>query len=49
MIKVFTKDYHLTMKVKKAFNGMPDKGNRIAFTSTGCFVEFFTKEVNSEI
>ena len=25
------------------------EGNRIAFTSTGCFVEFFTKEVNSEI
>ena len=85
MIKVFTKDYHLTMKVKRAFSGMvaendstaiidcmPDKkgfirevldylltsarieqyrieGNRIAFTSTGCFVEFFTKEVNSEI
>lgn len=22
MIKVFTKDYHLTMKVKRAFNGM---------------------------
>ena len=35
MIKVFTKDYHLTMKVKRAFNGM--------------VVEFFTKEVNSEI
>lgn len=49
MIKVFTKDYHLTMKVKRAFNGMVAENDSIAFTSTGCFVEFFTKEVNSEI
>ena len=45
MIKVFTKDYHLTMKVKRAFNGMVAENDSTAILDCMPDKKDFIREV----